>query len=89
MSTERGESNSAEIREARLRRRVDRLRTQRDHWKNEHDKLHAFLESFPFYRREREKLDVARAKDLQRKKLEQRCEEQAALIKMLTPQELA
>jgi hypothetical protein len=83
LALQRQSGSAEDVREARLKRRIARLQMQRDHWKKEHAKLHEFLESFPFYRREREKLDAARARELGQRELVQRCKEQAALIEML------
>jgi hypothetical protein len=39
---------TSEIAEQRLRKKIRRLITQRDHWKSEYDKLHYILRVFPY-----------------------------------------
>jgi hypothetical protein len=39
---------TSEIVEQRLRKKIQRLTTQRDHWKSEYDKLSYILRMFPY-----------------------------------------
>jgi len=58
---------TSEIREQRLRKKIRRLITQRDHWKSEYEKLSYILRMFPYsYAEERYSESKIRSEKLKR-----------------------
>lgn len=68
----------------RLRKRVAKLTAQRDHWQTEASKLRNVLDKFPYIERRYNSIMGAREEQKRVRGLEQRVEEQAALIERLT-----
>ncbi len=68
----------------RLRKRVTKLTEQRNHWQTEFHALRTILDQFPFIERKYKSIMDARDERKRVRGLEQRIEEQAALIKRLT-----
>ena len=68
----------------RLRKRVAKLTAQRDYWQTEATKLRNVLDKFPFIERNHKRIMDARDEQKRVRGLEQRVEEQAALIERLT-----
>lgn len=68
----------------RLRKRITKLTEQRNHWQTEATKLRNVLDKFPFIERKHKSIMDWRDEQKRVRGLEQRIEEQAALIKRLT-----
>ena len=68
----------------RLRKRIAKLTEQRDHWQTETVKLRNVLDKFPFIERKHKSIMDWRDEQKRVRGLEQRIEEQAALIERLT-----
>ena len=68
----------------RLRKRIAKLTEQRDHWQTEASKLRNVLDKFPYIERRYNSIMGAREEQKRVRGLEQRIEEQAALIERLT-----
>ena len=67
----------------RLQRRNVKLIKQRDHWKEQYEKLKAVLDQFPMYQKRYEDLQRWRADIQTTRDMQQRIKEQTALINSL------
>lgn len=60
----------AAVREQRLRKKIERLKTQRDHWKSEYEKLSYILRMFPYSTAEK-RWEQMRNRDADSKRLKE------------------